>query len=130
MKSLFLSATLASMATYVSGNATGSGTCDASAMPGGMAGRTRNAASTFTLTADSGSYAEGGGALTFTVEGGDFVGILIYAEDGSGNRVGDFSAKTGLGAKTCTEGETFTHSSSATKNSPYTIEWTPPAAGA
>ena len=109
----------------------GSGTCDAtlaSAMPMG------------TGTIGTGGYAVSladgryvpGQATTVTlshVSDQAYKGLLIYAADSQGNRVGTFTAPAGFrNMPACTPANAhLTHTTSMFKTVPLTLTWTPPA---
>eukprot|EP01006_Ploeotia_vitrea_P042868 TRINITY_DN66667_c4_g1_i1.p1 TRINITY_DN66667_c4_g1~~TRINITY_DN66667_c4_g1_i1.p1 ORF type:complete len:909 (-),score=474.29 TRINITY_DN66667_c4_g1_i1:1259-3985(-) len=68
--------------------------------------------------------------LNHNTGGTTFKGILIYATDSGGNRVGQWTVPTGFQHKSCggESGSTLTHSSSAAK-ALRSFTWTPPAKG-
>jgi len=103
---------------------TGAGTCDVTQMSAGDHGTS--------LQSGAGGY-----KLTSTAQGSNFQisisgpkavkGVLLYTQDGTGTRFGNFQLPSGFQAKACTGSgtNTITHTSDALKNMPLNFMWNP-----
>ena len=126
-----LGAVLASL--YAWANSSGSFTCTVSDPGIAMAhGLVSSGSGNFALTAPA-SYVPGE-SVPITLSGQvGFKGILIYALDGSSNRVGVWQIGSGYQAMTicgsvAANQATMTHTSNTVKSVPVVFNWTAPAA--
>lgn len=133
MKSHRLLLCLALLLLPLTGHAfsSGSGTCNASLMAAAPMGAGTLGTGGYAISMPNGPWTPGQSSVVRLSGPGLFKGLLMYATNSSGTRVGSFAINNGYRSMPECSGsmptETFTHGSSISKSVPVDFTWTAPA---